>query len=550
MTFKHRVLVYVLLTIAFTFPVSLEPHLRTFASGPDTRLYLWTLGWDLHALSHQPLAIFDANIFFPEKQTLAYSEHLIGAAILAAPIAPFTNNLLLILNWVLLASTLLTAVGTDFLAGELGTKPDSRLLAGIIGTFSSPRLTRLTQTHLATLHWIPFALAFGLRYVRTRNPGDLRWALFFFTAQAITSGHGGLMCALGLGLLFVWAIVTRNVTLGSLVRHASLPGALLLLANVPFVLPYYAVRSSVGLTRTLDDARGWEPTLQSFLSSDTRFSSALRAVAPAFDSWVGQANATLFPGFVALGLMTLGALRWNVSPTTQEMHFARSFLWLLAITSVWLTLGPRALLYSAAYQFIPGFDLVRVPSRFFLLALTAIAVLAALSFDRLKSLRLRLAIIAVAVAELFPAAWEAPRDPIVTPPVDAWLATQPKPFRVVELPIPQPELSLRQARFHSEFMVHGTAHWQPMMNGYSSLVPPKLEKLYAELHDFPSESGLHSLEELGVGYVVFHEDMYQPGRFADAMKRVGASSDRLRLVHRDGEGRVYALARTLAVANR
>src|SRR6187401_37717 len=106
--------------MALTAPVSLDPGARTFAPGPDTRLYLWTLGWDLHALKTDPLRIFDANIFFPERHSLAYSEHLIGAAVLALPLSLVTTNLDLILNFVLLLATFLTALGCDRLARECG----------------------------------------------------------------------------------------------------------------------------------------------------------------------------------------------------------------------------------------------------------------------------------------------------------------------------------------------------------------------------------------------------------------------------------------------
>ena len=161
-----RIAAYLLLLVVFTAPVSLDPGSRTFAPGPDTRLYLWTLGWDLHALKTDPLHIFDANIFFPEKGTLAYSEHLIGAALLAFPLSLFTDNLDLLLNFVLLLATFLTALGCDRLARECGASTRGALLAGIGGGFSGPRLARLTQAHLATLHLIPWALAFAIRYLR------------------------------------------------------------------------------------------------------------------------------------------------------------------------------------------------------------------------------------------------------------------------------------------------------------------------------------------------------------------------------------------------
>ena len=52
---------------------------------PDTQLFIWTLAWDTHAVIHQPFAIFDSNIYYPERRTLAYSENLLGSTIVAAP---------------------------------------------------------------------------------------------------------------------------------------------------------------------------------------------------------------------------------------------------------------------------------------------------------------------------------------------------------------------------------------------------------------------------------------------------------------------------------
>ena len=64
-------LVFFVLTSVFALPLSLHPATEALDLGPDTRLFLWTLAWDVHALVRQPLAIFDANIFYPESRTLA-----------------------------------------------------------------------------------------------------------------------------------------------------------------------------------------------------------------------------------------------------------------------------------------------------------------------------------------------------------------------------------------------------------------------------------------------------------------------------------------------
>ncbi len=534
-----RAAVYALLLLAFTAPVSLDPGARTFAPGPDTRLYLWTLGWDLHALKTDPLHIFDANIFFPERQTLAYSEHLIGAALLALPLSLVTENLDLILNFVLLLATFLGALGCDRLARECGASPRGALLAGIVGGFSGPRLARLTQAHLATLHLVPWSLAFALRYLREGKRRDLLITLALFTLQALTSGHGGLFLALALALLFGGAVVSRTLRPAQAIRDCGFAGLLLLLVNVPFVIPFYQVRGRVGLTRVIEDAEGYAPSLGSWLQAPTRTQTALTSSLDSLRPSIDSANAALFPGFVFLGLAAFGGLGLIREREARTLA-ATSMAALFGIT-LWLSLGPSFGLYRLAYALIPGFDLIRVPSRIFLLSLTALSALAALGLDRVRRPAVAWTLVAVAAFECMPVAWDSPHDPIVAPSVDAWLATQAKPFRVVELPIPLPDNSVRQARFHSEYMIHGAAHWQPMVNGYSSLVPPLHLKLYAELHEFPTESGLAELERMGVNYIVVHTDMYQPDRWAEKERDITAFGQRIRLLRVEGEGRVYAV---------
>ena len=42
----------------------------------DTALNAWVLAWVAHQLPIDPAHLFDANIFFPEPRTLAFSEQI------------------------------------------------------------------------------------------------------------------------------------------------------------------------------------------------------------------------------------------------------------------------------------------------------------------------------------------------------------------------------------------------------------------------------------------------------------------------------------------
>ncbi len=110
------VLLYAATTIVLAFPLSVRPADHVMSAAPDTDLFLWTLSWDVHALARQPSSVFDANIFHPERRTLAYSENLLGSAPLAAPVIWITGNPVLAMNLVVLLATVLCGVGAYLLA--------------------------------------------------------------------------------------------------------------------------------------------------------------------------------------------------------------------------------------------------------------------------------------------------------------------------------------------------------------------------------------------------------------------------------------------------
>src|SRR5947207_775607 len=99
-------LLYFALTLVLAYPLSTHMAGSLLSVSPDNFLFMWTLGWDTHAFTHQPLSIFDANIFYPQHDTLAYSENLIGSAMFAAPVIWVTHNVVLAMNLIEVSSTI------------------------------------------------------------------------------------------------------------------------------------------------------------------------------------------------------------------------------------------------------------------------------------------------------------------------------------------------------------------------------------------------------------------------------------------------------------
>jgi hypothetical protein len=534
---------FVALTVFLTYPLAFRAGSAVIGADPDTELFIWTLAWDTHAFTTRPLAIFDANIFYPYADTLAYSENLIGSGLVAAPVLWTTGNPVLALNLVTLLSIVLCGIGAFVLARRVGAGYPAAIVAGVVFAFAPSRFFRISQLHLTAVQWIPFALASLHAYFDTGRPRDLRLAAAFFTLQALTSGHGAVFLIVAtLAFLAYRLAIGDSLDLARRVRDLGWLGILALLPAVLVVFPYRDVQAEMGLRRGLEN---WAPTAQSFLASPTHVQTWLISLVP---GWRinDRASAILFPGFLPVMLACLAFLR---RPSTTTRHDPTIFYALLTLIALLLVSGPPFGMWPLVY-WLPGMNFIRVPSRFMILATLGIAVLAGLGFDRAVALFSRrrqgaVAVIAISLLVIEFTAIPFGLDPyrLKHPAADRWLDGQPKPFSVAEVPVVMNE------RYQTAYMLHSTAHWQRTVHGYSGMRPPLHERLYRELTRFPGRDSLESLAELHVTYVVVHIGEYAPGEWPAIEERLRQYEDWLKLEYQDRDARVYSLRDPAAQRN-
>src|SRR4249920_236368 len=104
---------FVLLAVVHTWPLATAPGGLSRNDTADTVHHEWILAWDAHQLARDPRHLFDANIFYPERDTLAYSDHLIVQGAMGAPLFWLGASPVLVYNLLLIAGLALTGWTTS-----------------------------------------------------------------------------------------------------------------------------------------------------------------------------------------------------------------------------------------------------------------------------------------------------------------------------------------------------------------------------------------------------------------------------------------------------
>ena len=529
--------VFAALTMVFTYPLSVQPGQVVLGDHPDTHLFLWTLGWVAHALASQPLALFDANIFHPLGRALAFSENLIGSGVIAAPIIWATGNAVLALNVISMLSVALCGLGAYFLGRKVGLRSAAAFICGIVFAFSPARFFRIGQLHLTTVQWMPFALAFMHAYLDRGNPRDLRLAALFFTVQTITSGHGAIFLAVAMAALVMFRVATgAPVAAARRMRDLGVTGVLVLLPVLMIMLPYRAVQRDLGLRRSLEN---WTVSPISFIASPSTVHQAVLSIFVPPWRVSETAAAFLFPGYLPI-LLAAAALAY--SPGRHWLVSRRAdgslFYGLLALLSILLTVGPPFGLWPMVH-WLPGFNFIRVPSRFWILATLALAVLSGIAFDRFRQ-RLRpaarvgagISVVALLLLEFSTIPLAVTPFRIRPPAPDRWLADQPGSFVVAEFPF------TAAPREQTAYMLHSMAHWQKTIHGYSGFEPAGHSALYDRARRFPEPDAILALRGFDVDYIVVHLDRYPSESLPELLAQLQGANE-LQLEFQNDASRVY-----------
>jgi len=518
---------FVGLAILHTWPLATAPGTLSRNDTADTILHEWIMAWVAHQVVANPLHLFDANIFFPERYTLAYSDHLFVQSMMGAPLLWSGASPVLVHNLVLIAGFALTGWTTCLVLRSWTGSWLAGIVSGTLVAFNAFTLTRLPQLQDLHLEFFPLSLLALDRLLmipRTRHAIALAG---WFTLQSLT---GTYLMVFTLVSLVVATLARPAEWLGP--RFRAIAPRLLLAAGlglavlVPFMLPYYHASEAVGLRRSLDETARYSAEFTDYLAAPGRIY---------FDWWGKRffAGDALFPGITAVLLAGIGVAGAGVRDRRARMILA------VGAVAFALSFGPAFPPYRWLYRVFPLLTGIRGAVRFGQITLAAIGMLAGYGIITLqRRLPVRWAT-PVCLAVLLTANVEALRAPLyyseyrgISPIYDtlnhigrravlAWL-----PF-------------VGSAQFHlnAPFMLVSTRTFNPMLNGYSGFKPASYYKNVEALAAFPDERSIGRLQQLGVSVVLVDGRNMRPADLArlDEFRQ-------LTLLNTDGNLRIYLLA--------
>ena len=234
-------------------------------------------------------------------------------------------------------------------------------------------------------------------------------------------------------------------------------------------------------------------------------------------SWFTNDVNVMFAGVGALALAGLGLAAARRSDLVTRRRVVA--LVVVAIAGIVLSLGPATAIYRWLYAWLWPLRGLRAAARFGYVYLVTISILAAFGWawlERRVASRSGAASWLAAGVLLFVTA-EAWQGPVRTvpfsrvPAIYSLVADAPDPVRLVEVPFYPPEAVFE----NGEYVFNSTAHWRPLMNGYSGYTPDSYRARAASFWFFPEAWAIDAIRREGATHLMVHLSRFSPEEAAE-----------------------------------
>jgi hypothetical protein len=516
-------------SIYITFPLLF--HISHYSTGfGDELLLAWIHGWVIHALTTNPLSLFNANIYYPYHNSLAFSDVFITGSILTAPFVYFFGQPIVANNITFISSLILLGFSVYLLSYYLIKNYFVSLVSGLLVIFSPATLSNSVQLQMLEIYWVPLALLFFLLFLNTRKTRFFVFYLFCFLLQFYNSFLPAYFILFSsiIILLFVWREKKKKIITFFSAKNVLL-FLLTFLLMIPIVIPYFQVSREFHYTRDVRDSIHFalQPEDLLYPDSSTRLYAFLMRTIPT--NHYSQ-NNEFKPGYVGFvfSLLILFAMGISIKNRNKISLYEKSFL-TIAILGLLLSFGPFLHLfrqtihhpfpiplpYLLFYYIMPGFEGFRNSQRWEMLFIIGMAIFISLILAKLlkkislnKQLIIYSLLLVGIIVEFSPFTFVHIPQIKDFPKIYSWMNTTSQNTSFIILPIYNWNMPpyAGQELFREYY---STVEFRPMVNGYSGFSPPPWQDFIYTMHNtFPQQKSIAMLHAMGISYIIVDKDSF------------------------------------------
>lgn len=367
-------LVFCLFTALLTWPYVTRLRDAVVDKG-DPYLIAWILWWDYHATFTNPLHLFDANVFYPLKYSLAFSEHSYGISLLFFPLYFIGLTPLTVQTIALFFGFALSGYGAFRLGRTLTGSAAVGWVSGIIFAFVPYRFNMMSQVAYVFSPWVPLVFEALVLFARNRSRKHAIWLGCAFFMNGLTTITWFTFTLIPFGL-FAAILLTRYRLWRDrdFYRRAGVALGVAAVALLPFMVPYVLASRLYGFKRTIEEIKAYSALPIHWLGVERRNKLWSRMGEGIPDAWKFPLFPGLLPILFSLSVLFVGARPANLREPIGNLS-AGTRMWLRRLDAVIVALFALSLLAigfdhsNAFYNFFDNFTSERT------LALLTIAIL-------------------------------------------------------------------------------------------------------------------------------------------------------------------------------
>lgn len=514
--------IYLVSAIFITYPLIFNLTNLVGAYGDEL-----IITWIQNFVIHNSLT-FNANIYYPFQNTLAYSDLFLSSSLLSAiPVHVFKEPIVAF-NFTLIASLALLGFSVFSLSYYLTKNFLVSIIGGLLVTFSPAVHDKFVHLQILAIYFIPFSMLFFLHFIKTKRSLFLGISLFFFVLQTLNSFLPGYFIIFFYITTSIILLLWDRQELKSLITKKNLLLILIsFLILIPSIIPYIQVSREFNYKRDIRDAIHFAIQPEDLLVTNS-YSRLEQPLSKIFENKDYPDNASIKFGFIGLVFTILALIFvFYFLKTFKKKNIELNSLFFTGILGLITSLGPALhinrltihepfpiiLPYALFYFVLPGFSGFRNSARwemlFILSFAVGISIMLSYFYKKLSKEKIVLVSIILIIGiigeynfpmqfKTIPKTKEFPR---------AYSFLEDKMESAVFIPLCNWNDECAPEEFFRIY--YSTKGFPRIANGVSGFSPPPWEKWVAEINkEFPNNRSLQSIKEKGIKYIIFEKDIY------------------------------------------